>query len=158
MSSPRQNIIILLGPPGSGKGSCAPSIVDAIGVPQLSTGDMLRAAVAAGTETGKKADALMKAGALVGDEVVIGIIQERIQEEDCAKGFLRDGFPRTVSQAVALEKMLALTEGWGVTLRLVLVFILPPIWPDLLQAILGVKRRGPETVTRIHLMSAVEDV
>jgi len=101
-----REILILFGPPGAGKGSVSPQIVEKMKAPQLSTGDMLRAAVAAGTETGKKADELMKAGALVGDDVVIGIIEERIAEEDCKTGFILDGFPRTVEQAKALDEML----------------------------------------------------
>ncbi|CAD7927742.1 unnamed protein product [Amoebophrya sp. A120] len=111
---PRDNIVILLGPPGSGKGTVSPAIVDALGIPQLSTGDMLRAAVAAGTETGLRAKDLMAQGALVPDELVIAIIQERIQEADCAEGFLLDGFPRTVAQAQALDAVLS-KEGEMVT-------------------------------------------
>merc|ERR1712176_1201011 len=76
-------------------------------IPQLSTGDMLREAVAAGTEVGKRAEAVMKAGGLVSDDIVIGIIKDRIQEPDCAKGFILDGFPRTLRQAKAIDKLLA---------------------------------------------------
>ena len=79
---------------GAGKGTHGPKIEEALDIPALSTGDMLRAAVAAGTEVGKKAKALMAAGALVGDDIVIGIIKDRIKEADCAKGFILDGFPR----------------------------------------------------------------
>mmetsp|Transcript_4524 Transcript_4524/g.11047 ORF Transcript_4524/g.11047 Transcript_4524/m.11047 type:complete len:634 (+) Transcript_4524:102-2003(+) len=111
---PRDSIVILLGPPGSGKGTVSPAIVDSLGIPQLSTGDMLRAAVAAGTETGLKAKDLMAQGALVPDELVIAIIQERIQESDCASGFLLDGFPRTVAQAKALDAVLT-AQGEMVT-------------------------------------------
>merc|ERR1711871_1051173 len=105
-----RNIMILTGPPGAGKGSQAPKIVDKLNIPQLSTGDMLRAAVAAQTEVGKKAQAKMKAGELVSDDIVVGIIEDRIKEGDCAKGFILDGFPRTVAQTGALDKMLAETN------------------------------------------------
>lgn len=109
-----RNILILFGPPGAGKGTHGPKVEDMLGIPQLSTGDMLRAAVAAKTEVGQKAEAVMKAGGLVSDDIVIGIIRDRIQEEDCKFGFILDGFPRTVEQAKALDKMLA-DEGAVVT-------------------------------------------
>ncbi|APO74457.1 adenylate kinase [Rhizobium etli 8C-3] len=98
--------LILLGPPGAGKGTQAQRIVEKYGIPQLSTGDMLRAAVHAGTEVGNRADALMKAGKLVPDEVVNAIVSERIDQPDCANGFILDGFPRTLVQADATETML----------------------------------------------------
>lgn len=104
----------MFGPPGAGKGTHGPKIEDLLGIPQLSTGDMLRAAVAAQTEVGKKAQAVMKAGGLVSDEIVVGIIRDRIKEEDCRFGFILDGFPRTQVQAEALDKMLA-EEGAAVT-------------------------------------------
>ncbi len=99
--------LVLLGPPGAGKGTQATRLVERHGVPQLSTGDMLRAAVAAKTPIGLKAKEIMDAGALVPDEVVIGLIDERLDSPDCAKGFILDGFPRTVAQAEALRELLA---------------------------------------------------
>ena len=98
--------IILIGPPGAGKGTQAPIIKDKYQLCHLATGDLLRAAVAEGTEMGKKADAVMKSGGLVSDDIVVGIIKENIQSPDCAKGFILDGFPRTVPQAEMLDKML----------------------------------------------------
>lgn len=108
-----RKIMILFGAPGAGKGTQAPKIEGVLDIPQLSTGDMLRAAVANKTEVGKAAEALMKAGALVGDDIVVGIIRDRIKEADCQNGFILDGFPRTLAQAKALDKMLVET-GEGV--------------------------------------------
>ena len=102
-----RQVVILFGPPGSGKGTHAPKLVDKLGAPQLSTGDMLRAAVAAGSEVGQKAKAVMEAGGLVGDDIVVGIIRDRIEESDCSKGFILDGFPRTVDQAKMLDASVA---------------------------------------------------
>ncbi|MEM9733263.1 MAG: adenylate kinase [Pseudomonadota bacterium] len=99
--------LILLGPPGAGKGTQAQRLLEEHKIPQLSTGDMLRAAVAAGTETGLRAKALMDAGKLVSDEIVNAIVAERIDEPDCAKGFVLDGYPRTLAQADSVEAMLA---------------------------------------------------
>ncbi|KIX15974.1 adenylate kinase [Dethiosulfatarculus sandiegensis] len=99
--------IILLGPPGAGKGTQAKMLIDAYGIPQISTGDMLREAVKNQTPLGLEAKKYMDAGKLVTDEVVIGLVKERIAREDCAKGFMLDGFPRTVPQAEELDKVLA---------------------------------------------------
>lgn len=103
-------IVIFLGPPGAGKGTQSAHIVENYGVPQLSTGDMLRSAVAAQTPVGLKAKAIMDAGNLVSDAIVAAIVEERIEEEDCAKGFLLDGFPRTINQAEMLDAMLEKKE------------------------------------------------
>jgi adenylate kinase len=96
--------IILLGPPGAGKGTQAQFICDSLDIPQISTGDMLRAAVNAGTDLGIKVRAVMDSGALVSDEIMIELVKERIAQADCANGFLFDGFPRTIPQAEALDQ------------------------------------------------------
>ena len=99
--------LVLFGPPGAGKGTQAKVITEQRGLPQLSTGDMLRAAIAAGTELGKASKAIMDRGDLVSDDIVVGIIGERYDQPDCAKGAVFDGFPRTIPQAEALDAMLA---------------------------------------------------
>lgn len=99
--------LILLGPPGAGKGTQAKALVEAYGIPQLSTGDILRAAIAAGTPMGLEAKAVMDRGDLVSDTIVNGIVSERLDAEDAREGFILDGFPRTIAQADALGDMLA---------------------------------------------------
>lgn len=98
--------LILLGPPGGGKGTQARALTERFSIPQISTGDILRAAVKGGTELGREAKSYMDAGKLVPDEVIVGIIRERIAADDCKNGYLFDGFPRTVAQADALSRML----------------------------------------------------
>eukprot|EP01052_Picozoa_sp_SAG31_P007720 SAG31_NODE_372_length_16598_cov_44.705982_11_plen_284_part_00 len=119
MGMPNRKIMLLFGAPGAGKGTQAETIVGCLGIPQLSTGDMLRAAVAAQTDVGKQAQAIMKAGGLVSDDIVVGIITDRIKEDDCESGFILDGFPRTVAQAKALDALLSMTnESVGLVLAL----------------------------------------
>jgi adenylate kinase len=112
--------LILLGPPGAGKGTQAQRLVGKYGIPQLSTGDMLRAAVQAETEVGLKAKAVMDAGELVSDAIVNAIVSERIDEPDCANGFILDGYPRTLAQADAVDEMLS---GKGIGLDVVIELV-----------------------------------
>ena len=98
--------IVLMGAPGSGKGTQAALIVKELGLPHISTGDLLRAAVAAGTELGKQAKAVMDRGELVSDDIVLGLLEERLAEDDAAGGFILDGFPRNIAQAEALDALL----------------------------------------------------
>jgi len=105
-----RRIMILFGPPGAGKGTHAPKIVSLLGIPNLSTGDMLRAAVAAGTPVGLEAKGVMESGGLVSDELVVNIIKDRIKERDCNGGFILDGFPRTLEQAKKLDSLLGETS------------------------------------------------
>lgn len=99
--------LVLLGAPGAGKGTQAKKLIEKYGIPQISTGDLLRAAVAAGTPLGKEAKSYMDKGELVPDSVVLGMVEERLRQDDCKKGYILDGFPRNTAQAEALDKMLA---------------------------------------------------
>lgn len=137
--------MILVGPPGAGKGTQAARLVDLLNITHISTGDMLRAAVKAGTELGKQADAFMKAGDLVPDEVVIGMVLERIAEPDCENGFMLDGFPRTRPQAEALDVAL---DKAGVELDAV---VLIEVADDLIVERIVGRRMDPETGDIYHL-------
>lgn len=99
--------LVLLGAPGAGKGTQAKKLIEKYGIPQISTGDLLRAAVSAGTQLGKEAKSYMDKGELVPDRVVLGMVEERLKQDDCKKGYILDGFPRNVAQAEALDKMLS---------------------------------------------------
>ena len=137
------NDLVFIGPPGAGKGTQAQRLVSKLSVPQISTGDMLRAARKAGTELGRKADEFMSRGALVPDEVVIGLVEERLQLPDASTGFVLDGFPRTVPQAEALDRLLA-RMGRGIV-HVILLEV-----PDelIIERITG--RRVGETSGRIY--------
>jgi len=137
--------LILVGPPGAGKGTQAKRLVESHQLVHLSTGDMLRAAVREGTDLGKKADEYMKQGALVPDEVVIGMVLERIQKPDCSDGFMLDGFPRTRPQAEALDAAL---EEAGVALDAVVLIQVPDAL--IVERITG-RRQDPETGKIYHV-------
>ena len=124
--------ILLMGPPGAGKGTQAAELVKSFDIPHISTGDMFRAAVKEGTELGKQAKACMDAGKLVPDSVTIGIVRERLSKDDCKKGFILDGFPRTVEQADALTEIL---KDLGLTLTRVLNINVPA--EDLIERAVG---------------------
>jgi adenylate kinase len=137
--------MILVGPPGAGKGTQAARLVDALHIPHISSGEMLRAAAAEGTELGQQASAFMKAGGLVPDELVIGMILERIARADAARGFMLDGFPRTVPQAESLDR--ALTRALVALQAVVLIEV-----PDdlILERVTG-RRSDPRTGRIYHL-------
>ena len=137
--------MILVGPPGAGKGTQAARLIDSYRIPHISTGDMFRAAVKAGTELGKQADAFMKSGALVPDELVIAMVLERIQQDDCRDGFMLDGFPRTTPQAEALDR--AMTEA-GIALDAV---VLIEVADALIEERVIHRRQDPETGAIYHL-------
>lgn len=109
--------LVLFGPPGAGKGTQAKILEQRRGLPQLSTGEMLRAAIASGSELGRRVDSVLAKGDLVSDDIVIDIISERLKKADCARGAVFDGFPRTIAQAEALDRLL---EGFGRRIRLVI--------------------------------------
>jgi adenylate kinase len=137
--------MILVGPPGAGKGTQAARLIDAYQIPHISSGDMLRAAVQRGTELGKAADGYMKAGQLVPDDVVIGMILERIAAPDAAGGFMLDGFPRTLPQAEALDAAMA---DAGVTIDRVLLIEVPD--SQIVERGVG-RRTDPETGRIYHV-------
>ena len=137
--------MILVGPPGAGKGTQAARLVETYRIPHISSGDMLRAAVKEGTKLGIEADGFMKAGKLVPDEVVIGMILERVAKADCANGFMLDGFPRTPPQARALDEAM---RKAGVALEAVVLIEVPDAL--LIERACG-RRTDPETGTIYHL-------
>lgn len=124
--------LVLLGAPGAGKGTQAKKLIEKYGIPQISTGDLLRAAVAAGTQLGKEAKSYMDKGELVPDRVVLGMVEERLKQEDCKKGYILDGFPRNVAQAEALDKMLS---GLGMAIDAALSVDVP--FDDLMKRLTG---------------------
>ena len=145
---------VLLGAPGSGKGTQGVVLSKKYGIPQVSTGDLLRAAVAAGSELGKKAKTAMDAGALVSDEIVIGLIRERISQDDAKNGYILDGFPRNIPQAEALDSMLA-----DLNQPLQGVVLLDVAFEELLQRLTGRRTcKDCGAIYNVHLSpSKVED-
>jgi adenylate kinase len=137
--------LVLLGPPASGKGTQARTLAERLGVPTISTGDMLRAALAAGTELGKEAQRYMSAGKLVPDEVVIGLVDERLDQDDAQKGCILDGFPRTVPQATELDRLL---QRRGVSLDAVVQIDVPR---ELLVERATLRRTDKQTGQIYHL-------
>ena len=133
--------LILLGPPGAGKGTQASFIKEKFGIPQISTGDMLRAAIRAGTPLGLEAKKIMDTGGLVSDEIVIGLVQERLKEPDCATGYMFDGFPRTIPQADAMKSA-------GVAIDYVLQIDVPD--SDIIERMSG-RRVHPASGRTYHL-------
>jgi len=137
--------MILVGPPGAGKGTQAARLVDSYSIPHISTGDMFRAAVKAGTELGKRADEFMQRGELVPDSLVIDLVLERLQQPDCAKGFMLDGFPRTTPQAQALDEALAKAD---IQLDAVVLIEVPD---ELIENRVVHRRQDPQTGKIYHL-------
>jgi adenylate kinase len=140
--------LIFLGPPGAGKGTQAKRLAQEWGVPQIATGEMLREAVRAGTPLGREAQRIMDSGALVPDDVIVGLIADRLRERDAARGFIFDGFPRTIGQAEALERLL---KDRGESLDAVLYFNVPEA--ELIRRLTG-RRLCRQCQTAYHLISA----
>ncbi|GBE58415.1 adenylate kinase [bacterium BMS3Abin01] len=145
--------LVLLGAPGAGKGTQAKKLIEKFGIPQISTGDLLRAAVAAGTELGKEAKTYMDKGELVPDSVVLGMVQERIKQDDCKEGYILDGFPRNTVQAEALDKMLA---ELGMSLDAALSVEVPT--EDLMKRLTGRRTcAGCNQMYNIHFQAPAEE-
>jgi adenylate kinase len=140
--------LVFLGPPGAGKGTQARALAQEWGVPQIATGEMLREAVAAGTPLGREAQRIMESGALVPDDVIVGLIADRLRQPDAARGFILDGFPRTIGQAEALDRLL---KDLGQSLDAVVYFDVSE--PELLRRLTG-RRLCRQCQTAFHLVSA----